>query len=84
MTVPPRSLTAQQFKSRLRNAKRGEKITYYIGLLMRDRQKASLREGYEEVNDTGVAAYRAYESKKVHLVQKRAMPFLFEYMAVVR
>lgn len=59
----------------------GEVHIYHTGMLAMDRGKTGKG---AEVADRAVAAYRAYQSGLVHLVQKRLGPYKYQYMAVRR
>ena len=65
----------------------GERITYWIGLLARDRDSlaSSLpRERREELHITANAAMRLAEAGWLHLLQQRVAPDCCAYIAVVR
>lgn len=69
-------MTADEFQSRVRAAKPGEKIVYHRGLLMHQRQhNKTLRE-------LGVVTFAAWTDGLVHLLQRRVNEFSCEYIAV--
>jgi hypothetical protein len=68
----------------LERARAGEQLEYHRGLLTRDRSPASEladddRRALAEIAD---AVFRAAESGRVHLVQRRHGPFDFSYLAI--
>lgn len=79
-------MTRQEFEDKLVNMKPGEKLVYYTGHIMFDRQR-----GYEfgKVNNLAHAAFMAYEAGKVYITQRRVkaepernLPDVFQYIAV--
>ena len=76
-----RTLSHQEFMSRLKHSKKGDRIVYHVGSLMYDRLVGPDR---DKVDGVGDAAYAAYEMKTVNLFQHKVVPGMFEYIAVVR
>lgn len=71
--------TRQQFVNDLGHTRRGGKLVYHVGLLMRDRQMD------KDVNNVAWAAWNAYVEGRCTLVQRRlrdAIPSACEYIAV--
>ena len=69
-------LTAATLPAAIRNLNKGERLTYHIGFLPRDRNTTMNK----IVGPLARAAYRAYEESLVLLVQRRIGDFKYEYI----
>lgn len=71
-----------------KKAKRNEKIMYYKGFLMRDRQRyimnGGLQEDQPQTLKTANFAWYLYANGVVNLTQKKKDIFDYEYIAVKR
>lgn len=72
------ALTGDQFIAALARARKGDRIAYHVGLLMRDRFFNV------EVESVAQASWRAHMDGKVLLMQQRVTPTACRYLAVVR
>lgn len=63
------------FEAALRNARPGETIVYYTGLLLADRGTNP------DLQDLARAAWQAYQDGDVCLTQRRLGPYVYEYLA---
>lgn len=77
--------TETTFHYWLRNAKRGERVLYYNGFLMRDREQA-VKSGFfaEQFPDrikAAIQAWKAYMAGDVVLTQKKRGFAEYEYIA---
>lgn len=70
-------LTAATLPAAIRNLNKGERLTYHIGFLPRDKAISP-----KLVTPLARAAYRAYEDSLVLLVQRRIADFKYEYIMV--
>ncbi len=70
----------------LGRARPGEKVVYYDGFLMMDREKflksGGSAEGFPDTIRTGIMAWKAYERGMVMLFQRKRDYFEYEYIAV--
>ena len=69
----------------LTKAKKGEKVVYFDGFLMRERQKFLFNnrgQGYPEKILTALMAWRAYLEGVVVLVQHKRDEGEYEYIAI--
>ena len=75
-----------EFANWVSKAKRGDKVKYYAGLLMRDRQIFFTNSAYTGKLTPELAAakmaWKCYTEGLVHLVQKRIGHCDYEYIAV--
>ena len=71
-------MTAQEFNRRIRNADRGDRITYHMGDLQFDRTQ----EGAGLLRELANAAWASYKTGVAVLVQKRIGANNFAYMAI--
>lgn len=80
--------TEYNFNYWLSRAKKGEKIMYFDGFLMYERQKYVMagvnKEGFPQKIKTAMLAWRAYLEGLVVLVQRKREEGSYEYIAVRR
>lgn len=80
--------TEDSFAYWLSRAKKGEKIVYFDGFLMYERQKFVMAgvppEGFPQKIKAAMAAWRAYLENLVVLVQHKRDEGEYEYIAVRR
>lgn len=80
--------TEDGFTYWLAKARRGEKVAYFDGFLMLERQKLIMngvdRESMPQKIKTAAMAWRAYLEGMVELVQRRRDEGEYEYIAVKR
>lgn len=80
--------TEDNFAYWLSKAKKGEKVVYFDGFLMYERQKFVMAgipaEGFSQKIKTAMAAWRAYLEDIVVLVQHKRDEGEYEYIAVKR
>lgn len=80
--------TEDNFNYWLSRAKRGEKVVYFDGFLMLERQRLINngidRESMPQKIKSAVAAWRAYLEDRVVLVQHKRDEGEYEYIAVKR
>lgn len=69
-------MNAEQFNDALSKAKRGERVAYHSGVLMRDRLYNP------EVDARAKAAWKAHEEGRCVLVQRRVDASTCQYLAV--
>ena len=72
---------------RVTAASPGDAITYFIGLLARDRDRLASRldaEQRAELDTLADCAWRLADAGWVHLVQRRVGPECFAYLVIVR
>ncbi len=75
----------EKFTKWLKRAKRGSQYVYHVGSLWYDRERASWRPDYREVDAVGKAAWDAMLAKQVALTQRKTEgQFRFEYRATAR
>lgn len=74
-------MTRVTFLSALSAARKGEKIIYHTGWLMTDRRFGPT---FDRVHAVATAAMEAWNDARVHLVQRRLGPNVYEYIAVKR
>lgn len=72
------SMDGVQFNVALERARKGERITYHVGLLMSDRNY------FVEVDNVARAVWQAHLDGKVHLLQRRVSPTSCQYYAQVK
>jgi hypothetical protein len=74
------------FQYWLKNARPGERVLYYYGFLMRDREVFMRGGGFSDnfppSIKTAIAAWKAYMNGSVHLIQKKQGMGVYEYIAV--
>jgi hypothetical protein len=70
----------------LSNAKKGEKVIYYDGMLMADKERFYINGGttdkLPEPMRAARVAWSAYMNDQVHLIQKRKGFLSYDYIAV--
>lgn len=80
--------TEDNFDYWLARARPGEKVVYFDGFLMLERQKFVMagvpKEGFPQKIKTAMAAWRAYLEGLVELVQHKRDEGEYEYIAVRR
>lgn len=80
--------TEDNFSYWLSRAKKGEKVVYFDGFLMRERQIFATngfdRESMPQKIKTAMAAWRAYLEDRVVLVQHKRDEAEYEYIAIKR
>lgn len=83
-------ITPLEFAEWLRTAKRGDKITYYMGFLCHDRSfertigstGIKVMVANKELDLIAKAVWEAYENRRVIPVQSKLTPNVYEYIAV--
>lgn len=80
--------TEDSFAYWLSRARRGEKVLYFDGFLMLERQKLVMagvqRDGFPQKIKAAMAAWRAYLEDLVVLVQRKKDEGEYEYIAIKR
>lgn len=80
--------TEDTFAYWLSRARRGEKVMYFDGFLMLERQKLVMagipKEGFPQKIKAAMAAWRAYLEDLVVLVQRKKDEGEYEYIAIKR
>lgn len=78
--------TEDSFEYWLRKAKVGEKIMYYDGFLMMDRERliknGMFVENFPQTVKTAIKAWKAYQDGLVILAQKKNDYFSYDYIAI--
>ena len=78
---------AEALRNRIIGGRPGDRITYWVGLLARDRDAQAsslLPERRAALHMTATAVMRFAEAKWVYLLQQRVAPDCCAYIAVVR
>lgn len=78
--------TPVSFKYWLRNAIKGERVVYYTGFLLRDREILTRNglntDGFPDTIKAAISAWNSYRDGAVKLVQRKRGDFEYEYIAV--
>lgn len=82
-------ITPIEFDTWLKTARRGDKLTYYLGFLCHDRSfertigpNIKTTVVNKELDNIGSAVWEAYENRRVIPVQSKVTNGVYEYIAV--
>lgn len=68
-----------------KGAQIGEKVVYYDGFLMRDREfflRGGFADNFPPKIKSAISAWKAYMNGKVRLIQKKNAPYEYQYIAI--